>query len=67
MTKSIEERLETLEREVDCLKSKPTANGTKSGSDWISAIVGSFADDPEFDEIVRLGKELRDADRPKDE
>ena len=64
MTKTIEERLERLEREMDLLKGK---TGGESKGDWISAVVGSFADDPEFDEIVRLGKELRAADRPKDD
>jgi len=34
---------------------------------WISAISGSFKDDAEFDEIVRLGKEIRDAEQPPDD
>ena len=63
MTKTIEERLENLEREMDSLKLKTAA---ESKRDWISAIIGSFADDPDFDEIVRLGKELREADRTKE-
>ena len=64
MTKTIEERLEMLEREMDLLKGKA---GSEPARDWISTVIGSFADDPEFDEIVRLGKELRHADRPKDD
>jgi hypothetical protein len=31
---------------------------------WIDAIRGSATDNPVFDEIVRLGKEIRDAERP---
>ncbi len=34
-------------------------NGT-----WLEEVSGSFENDPEFDEVVRLGKELRKADRP---
>jgi hypothetical protein len=34
---------------------------------WISEVTGSFKDDSEFDKILRLGKEIRDADRPEDE
>jgi hypothetical protein len=31
---------------------------------WLDDVSGSFENDPEFDEVVRLGKELRKADRP---
>jgi hypothetical protein len=31
---------------------------------WLNEVAGSFENDPEFDEVVRLGKELRKADRP---
>ena len=64
MTKTIEERLDRLERELDLLKGKGSSEPQR---DWISRVIGSFANDPEFDEIVRLGKELRQADRPKDD
>ena len=30
---------------------------------WLEKVAGSFENDPEFDEVVRLGKELRAADR----
>lgn len=30
---------------------------------WLDEVAGSFENDPEFDEVVRLGKELRMADR----
>jgi hypothetical protein len=29
---------------------------------WLEKVAGSFENDPEFDEVVRLGKELRAAD-----
>ena len=62
MSKTIEQRLEHVERELTELKGEiktliPRPN-------WISAISGTFKDDPEFDEVLRLGKELREADRP---
>lgn len=31
---------------------------------WLDEVSGSFENDPEFDEVVRLGEELRKADRP---
>ena len=30
---------------------------------WLEKVAGSFEHDPEFDEVVRLGKELRVADK----
>jgi hypothetical protein len=35
--------------------------------DWLSRVAGSFKDDPVFAEIVRLGREAREADRPADD
>jgi hypothetical protein len=31
---------------------------------WLDEVSGSFENDPEFDEIVRLGTELRKAEEP---
>ncbi len=59
---SVEERLAILEREVAELK---RASPQRKGN-WIEKITGTFKGDPEFGEILRLGKEIRDADRPKD-
>jgi hypothetical protein len=63
MAMTIEERVEKLEREMDLLKGR-TPEAAKR--DRISAVIGSFVNDPDFDEIVRLGKELRQGDRPKE-
>ena len=30
--------------------------------DWYEQILGTFDNDPGFDEMIRLGKEIRDAD-----
>ncbi|MBI4605049.1 MAG: hypothetical protein HY721_24060 [Planctomycetes bacterium] len=30
---------------------------------WVDEVSGSFENDPEFEEVVRLGKELRRAER----
>ena len=59
MSDSIEQRLAQLEREMAILKTQfPTQ------PNWIAEITGICKDDPDFDEIVRLGKELRDAEQP---
>ncbi len=32
---------------------------------WYLKHAGRFSDDPEFQEIVRLGREIRESDRPE--
>ena len=62
MSGTIESRLARIERELAILK----ARTSRDKSNWISEITGSFKDDSDFDEIVRLGKEMRDAEQPED-
>ncbi len=59
MPDSVEQRLAQLEREVALLKTQ-----VPSTPNWIADITGICQDDPDFDEIVRLGKELRDSEPP---
>ncbi len=58
----VEERLAKIEREKEMLKKCQESPG--KNRDWISSIVGTFKDDSEFKEIVRMGKEQRDAEQP---
>jgi hypothetical protein len=62
---TIEVRLAKVERELAILKARTGENGTKAN--WIEKITGSFKDDPDFDEIVRLGKEMRDSELPEED
>ena len=61
---SLEQRVTLLEDELAALKERlgiaPTAGN------WIEKITGTFEGDTEFAEIVKLGAELRRADRPAD-
>lgn len=65
MADTIEVRLAKVERELAILKARTGENGTKAN--WIEKITGSFKDDPDFKEIVRLGKEMRDAELPEED
>ena len=60
-----EQQLERVEEELADLKKD--VKGMKCSGNWIDAISGTFKDDPECDEILRLGKEIRDADRAANE
>lgn len=61
MSEQLEERVAYLEAEVARLKSK--VEGVNSGA-WWEQIVGAFADNPDYDEAMRLGREYRDSLRP---
>jgi len=62
---SIEQRLAHVEQDLNDLNAE--FNRLNSNQNWIDRIVGSFKDDLEFKEILRLGREIRQADRPDQE
>jgi len=53
----IEKRLAEVEKEVADLKQLLISAGDDKS--WIERITGTFKDDPDFYEIVRLGREFR--------
>ena len=63
-TVPLKQRVEALESEVARLKAK-LENGPTSSKPWWEQIWGSFAGDPAFQEAMRLGREYRKAQRPK--
>ena len=60
MSTELETRVATLEREVEALKQLISLNNREK--DWESTF-GMFANDPGFEEVVRLGREYRERDR----
>ena len=58
---TVEERLSALEQELRELKQQVTVQHEQRS--WIEQIAGTFKDDAEFEEIVRLGREFRKAVR----
>ena len=63
MSETIESRLAKVERELKILKGKVS----QDKSNWIAEITGSFKGDADFEEIVRLGKEMRDTEEPAED
>jgi hypothetical protein len=59
MPEQLEERVALLEAEVARLKSKVEKN--LSSRPWWGKIAGTFADDPTYEEAMRLGREYRDS------
>jgi hypothetical protein len=59
----LEVRVSALEVEVARLKERLGEPGVPSRPDWRN-VVGSFANDPAFEEAMRLGREWRESFRP---
>lgn len=58
----METRISALENELNLLKSK-FEKIEKKDEPWWKQIAGTFADDPIYDEAMRLGREYRLAQR----
>jgi hypothetical protein len=60
----VELRLAALEAEVAQLKQRLEEN-VEPKKHWVDKVAGAFADDPDFLEAMRLGREYRESLRPK--
>ena len=60
---NVESRLQHLEREVAELRRR-LDNIEAPKRHWLEDSVGCMADFPEWEEVVRLGREIRAAERP---
>jgi hypothetical protein len=58
----LESRISILETEMALIKSKIEKN-EETKTPWWEEIAGTFADDPIYDEAMRLGREYRLAQR----
>ena len=62
---SLEERMAALEADVDRLKEQLAIESPQAVSPWWEKIYGTFADSPEYEEAMRLGRAYREALRPQ--
>ena len=62
---STEDRLATLEAEVAQIKDR--LQRVAEPPNWLDRVVGSMTRYPDFREVLRLGREFREADRPPDD
>ena len=66
----IEDRLDVLERELAEVKVKlarVAAQSSGTQPDWLDVMEGSMSEFPEFDEMVRLGREYRKSFHPAED
>ena len=60
LTATLEQRVATIEKEVAELKDR--VFHSDETRPWYKKMIGSMKDYPEFEEVVRLGGEIRKAD-----
>jgi hypothetical protein len=63
-TAPLEDRVTALEAAVARLEQR-LEEADESGKTWTDKIAGAFANDPAFDEAMRLGRKYRESLRPK--
>ncbi len=62
MSNQLEERVALLEAEVARLKNKVESDS--SSKPWWERITGTFADNPAYNEAMKLGREYRESLQP---
>ena len=62
MSVSLEERVAILEVEITKIKNK-VESSTTTTKPWWEKITGTFADSPDYDKAMQLGKKYRDFQR----
>ena len=69
-TPMFEDRLNAIERELAEVKvelARVSAKANEERPDWLDLMTGSMAEFPEFDEMVRLGREYRKSFHPAED
>lgn len=61
---SLRKRVEALEEEIARIKER-LGERPAAKTSWTDAITGTFANDPIYDEAMRLGREYRESLRPQ--
>lgn len=66
----VEDRLNAIECELAQVKvelARVAAQSNSTRSDWLEVMEGSMSEFPEFDEMVRLGREYRKSFHPAED
>jgi hypothetical protein len=61
----VEDRLAALEEEVAVLRLR--LDGSRPSGDWLTQVAGSMQNQPDFAQVLELGRQARHADKPVDQ
>ncbi len=64
---ALEARVTVLEAEAARLKAQQVTATPEDAAPWWKKIWGTFKDDPDYEEAMRLGREYRESLRPADD
>lgn len=56
----LEQRLVAVEQAIASLRHTTASTGRAPKDDWLGSVLGRFENDPDYDEIARLGREFRE-------
>lgn len=62
---TLEQRMTALEQAVYELREAMKAR--RPAGDWLDGVSGSMKDEPAFDEVLALGRAIRQSDRPAED
>ena len=60
----LENRVAAIEQEIERLKQQVESGTSQKTVPWYEKIFGTFKDDPDYEEAMRLGREYRMSQRP---
>ena len=66
-TETLEQRVAAIELELAQLKRQVHHGPPLASIPWWERIAGSFANSEHYDETMRLGREYRESQQPKDD
>ena len=62
---TLEERLSGIEADVRDLRQRLDSHAP--APNWLERVIGSFKDEPAFEEVLEYGRAIRQADRPSED
>lgn len=65
-TETLEQRVQKLESTVQDVQEQLAQQPSEKKRGW-RWFVGIYADSPDFDDVVQIGQEWRNADRPQED
>lgn len=63
----LEQRISAIEQRLIDVQRQLSRLDTRTKGDWLASVLGRFKDNPDYEEVVRLGREFRETGRLPDD